>query len=224
MKRGDLKSLFEISNHWTRINDEQAVLSAYDPRHKGFWEVVARMDGTYRMRTHPGHYDDDERVYTEGEVLHEANSKLTYAAAKKAARKMLEKILSQIAVEEVLSGNRPTTSKIPSRRELVKLLQNPSPAMQAVQRKMRGLPEADATHPGPRDPRELSVGRYHYKPLLRPASFASVPAGWDYVEAPLEYAPNRRDIPRSKHKYGIIAYNRPLTEEEMEHYSLERMN
>ena len=64
---------------------------------------------------------------------------------------------------------------------------------------------------------------YLYRPLLRPASFCTVPAGWDYVEAPANepLIAQRRGIPLSTQPFGIIAYKRPLTAEERESYSLE---
>jgi len=69
----------------------------------------------------------------------------------------------------------------------------------------------------------LAPIEYLYRPTLRPASFCTVPEGWDYVEAPAS-EPDiamRRGIPLSKSRYGIIAYNRRLTKEERLHYSLE---
>ena len=70
---------------------------------------------------------------------------------------------------------------------------------------------------------KLEPIEYLYRPMLRPASFCTVPEGWDYVEAPAnepEIA-MRRGMPLSKSRYGIIAYQRRLTKEERLHYGLE---
>jgi hypothetical protein len=62
----------------------------------------------------------------------------------------------------------------------------------------------------------------HYVPLLRPASFATLPTGlqWQYVEAPWDLAHRRADLPRSSHRHGVIATSRALTAEECERFSL----
>jgi hypothetical protein len=59
-----------------------------------------------------------------------------------------------------------------------------------------------------------------YRSTLRPVSFATLPADlrWDYVEAPANV--DRRDIPRSEHRYGVISTDRPLTADEMYHFDL----
>ncbi len=69
---------------------------------------------------------------------------------------------------------------------------------------------------------QLEPIEYLYRPLLRPASICTVPAGWDYVEAPEEEPDiaRRRGIPLSKQRYGIIAYSRRLTKDEMKQFSL----
>lgn len=61
-----------------------------------------------------------------------------------------------------------------------------------------------------------------YRPMLRPASFATLPAGikWEYVEAQWDLAHIRSDIPRSDNRLGVIATDRPLTIEEREQFSL----
>ena len=62
-----------------------------------------------------------------------------------------------------------------------------------------------------------------YRPLLRPASFASLPAGlrWEYVEAPAMYGLcNRSELPRSAHRFGIISTDRALTPEEADRFDL----
>lgn len=60
-----------------------------------------------------------------------------------------------------------------------------------------------------------------YRPLLRPAGFATLPRGlvWEYVEAPA-YVTQRPDLPRSTHLHGVIATDRPLTPDEIERFDL----
>jgi hypothetical protein len=67
--------------------------------------------------------------------------------------------------------------------------------------------------------------RYKYQPLLRPASFATLPPGlaWEYVESPTSIGHNRPDLPMSIHTHGIIATTRQLTAEELDRYSLRRV-
>lgn len=62
-----------------------------------------------------------------------------------------------------------------------------------------------------------------YMPLLRPASFATLPAGvsWSYVAAPsMPGLVNRPDLPASRHRYGIIRTSRPLTADECQRFDL----
>ena len=65
---------------------------------------------------------------------------------------------------------------------------------------------------------------YHYRPLLRPASFCTLPKGlvWDYVEVPANRADiaAKRGLPVSKHPHGIISTDRSLTAEERERFDL----
>ena len=67
--------------------------------------------------------------------------------------------------------------------------------------------------------------RYLYRPLLRPAGFATMPAGlkWDYVEVPPDIAHLRPNLPVSAHRYGVIACDRELTEKEYRHFDLEEV-
>ena len=53
-----------------------------------------------------------------------------------------------------------------------------------------------------------------YRPILRPASFATLPSGikWEYVELPWDS--RRTDLPRCNTRYGIISTDRRLTENE----------
>lgn len=82
-------------------------------------------------------------------------------------------------------------------------------------------------HIGPEDSgirSGIRASRYHYRPLLRPAGFATMPPGlkWDYVEVPREIAHLRPTLPVSRHRYGVIACERELTEEECQRYELAR--
>lgn len=63
--------------------------------------------------------------------------------------------------------------------------------------------------------------RHLYAPLYRPAGFAGLPRGWEYVEAPRSLAANRPDLPVSKRPHGVISYPRPLTAAEIERYEVE---
>ena len=67
---------------------------------------------------------------------------------------------------------------------------------------------------------------YIYRPLYRPVSFCTLPKDvkWDYLEAPATnpMIAERRGIPLSRQPYGIIAIDRQLTKEELDHYGMER--
>lgn len=58
---------------------------------------------------------------------------------------------------------------------------------------------------------------------LRPASFVTLPPGlaWEFVEMPPDIAHQRPDLPRSVHRFGVIATVRPLTDEELERYDID---
>jgi hypothetical protein len=64
--------------------------------------------------------------------------------------------------------------------------------------------------------------KYIYRPLLRPASFATLPSGlaWTFVEAPWSLTDRRPDLPRCTTRHGLIATARPLTVEECQTYDL----
>ena len=60
-----------------------------------------------------------------------------------------------------------------------------------------------------------------YRPLLRPASFCTLPkVAWSYVQAPWDLAHIRTDIPRCDTPHGLIETDRRLTAEECEVFSL----
>ncbi|MHB1869650.1 MAG: hypothetical protein ACYCT1_02190 [Steroidobacteraceae bacterium] len=89
------------------------------------------------------------------------------------------------------------------------------------------LQEQPAAGPVPAAGQVPSPGpaRYLYRPLLRPAGFATMPAGlkWDYVEAAQEIAHLRPTLPVSRHRYGVIACDRKLTPEECQRFDLKRV-
>lgn len=63
-----------------------------------------------------------------------------------------------------------------------------------------------------------------YRPLLRPAGFASLPPKlvWHYVEAPEMHGLYMRDdLPRSRHRFGVIETERALTAGEMDQFDLD---
>ena len=64
-----------------------------------------------------------------------------------------------------------------------------------------------------------------YRPLLRPASWCTLPAGieWEYVEMPFD-STMRQDLPRSRFWHGIIRTSRPLTADELRHFDLEKID
>jgi hypothetical protein len=65
--------------------------------------------------------------------------------------------------------------------------------------------------------------KYLYRPLFRPVSFCTLPAGlaWDYAQTPSDHSVDRPDLPVSRHLYGIIETTRQLTREEMSTFDLE---
>lgn len=71
----------------------------------------------------------------------------------------------------------------------------------------------------------LLFGLHRYRPLLRPAATSTLPRGldWRYCEAPPDLAHRRPDLPPSKHRFGVIATERALTPEELDHFSLDPM-
>ena len=67
-----------------------------------------------------------------------------------------------------------------------------------------------------------TVTTWIYRPLLRPASFATLPRGlgWTYETAPWDLAHRRTDLPRGETRHGTIATDRPLTADECESFDL----
>ena len=74
-------------------------------------------------------------------------------------------------------------------------------------------------------PSQREPAQYLYRPLLRPAGFATMPAGlkWDYVEVPRDIAHLRPNLPVSRHRYGVIACDRELTVKECVHFDVEQV-
>lgn len=62
--------------------------------------------------------------------------------------------------------------------------------------------------------------KHLYRPLLRPATSAA-PSGWSYVEAPPDIAHLRRDLPASRHRHGVIAYDERLADDQARAFDLE---
>lgn len=67
--------------------------------------------------------------------------------------------------------------------------------------------------------------QYRYRPYLRPVGFATLPGGlqWDYLEAPADQPmiAQRRGIPLSTNRYGIIITDRPFTTDELDRFGME---
>ena len=65
--------------------------------------------------------------------------------------------------------------------------------------------------------------KHLYRPLLRPAGYATLPKGlqWSYVEAPWDLADRLTDLPRCSTRHGLIATERPLTDAECETFDLQ---
>lgn len=64
---------------------------------------------------------------------------------------------------------------------------------------------------------------WRYRPTLRPAMGGGIPrgVGWDYVETPSDGSVDKRpDLPRSRHRYGVLRTDRQLTECECKHFDL----
>ena len=65
---------------------------------------------------------------------------------------------------------------------------------------------------------------HRYRPLLRPAAFGGIPKSlgeWVYVEMPPDIAHMRPDVPPSRHRHGVVAFRRPLTDDERRRFDLE---
>jgi hypothetical protein len=68
------------------------------------------------------------------------------------------------------------------------------------------------------------MSTHRYRPLLRPASCGTLPAGvhWQYVEAPaIGGLINWFALPQSRYPFGVICTDRELTADECKRYDLE---
>lgn len=62
---------------------------------------------------------------------------------------------------------------------------------------------------------------YLYTLQYRPPGIGTCPKGWELVERPRMPGWERRtDLPESKHRFGVIGYERPLSAEDVERYEL----
>ena len=87
------------------------------------------------------------------------------------------------------------------------------------------LDDLEAVRPDgqPKNTGEMQEARYLYAPRYRPPSSFTLPKGdWDLVENPkMTPFPGRRDLPLSKHNFGVVSYDRELTPDEIESYELD---
>lgn len=68
----------------------------------------------------------------------------------------------------------------------------------------------------------LGATLYRYTLLYRPPSFATLPKGWTLVERPQVPGFERReDLPVSSHRFGVVAFQWPLSDDEIAAYQLE---
>jgi hypothetical protein len=63
--------------------------------------------------------------------------------------------------------------------------------------------------------------KHLYAPIYRPAAFAGLPEGWEYVESPPALAHKLRHLPMSTYVHGVIAYGRALSVAEARRLGLE---
>ncbi len=62
---------------------------------------------------------------------------------------------------------------------------------------------------------------YRYAPKFRPPGFATVPDGWRLVEKGTGgHFPLRGDLPEGKTVFGVVEYDRPLADREVEAFEL----
>lgn len=70
--------------------------------------------------------------------------------------------------------------------------------------------------------RRLGATLHRYTLKYRPPGFATLPKGWILVERPqIPGFDRREDLPVSRHRFGIVAYERPLTDDEIRNYELD---
>lgn len=72
------------------------------------------------------------------------------------------------------------------------------------------------------DGSRLGATQHRYTLKYRPPSFATLPKGWILVERPQMPGWERReDLPVSLHRFGVVAFEQPLTDDEVASYQLE---
>lgn len=61
-----------------------------------------------------------------------------------------------------------------------------------------------------------------YTLLYRPPSFATCPPGWNLIERPAAGLgfDRRTDLPASQFRFGVIEYDAPLSDEDVERYQM----
>lgn len=61
-----------------------------------------------------------------------------------------------------------------------------------------------------------------YAPAYRPPTYGSVPSGYFLIErgSVVDAAPLRTDLPIGKHAFGVVAYKRELTKDEVDDFQL----
>lgn len=66
---------------------------------------------------------------------------------------------------------------------------------------------------------------YRYALKYRPPCFATVPKGWKLIErgTRVDAAPLRVDLPLGSTPFGVVEYDRPLTEQEVATYQLDKI-
>lgn len=65
--------------------------------------------------------------------------------------------------------------------------------------------------------------KHRYAPMYRPPGI-TLPKGWELVERPSMHEAGfdrRTDLPVSRHPFGVIEYDRSLSDEEVSQYQLE---
>jgi hypothetical protein len=110
------------------------------------------------------------------------------------------------------------TSKRPSKTEVRAAMR----VLAAVGGSARSEKKTAANRANAKRPRPSRRKVHLYRPLLRPATFATLPAGvaWEYAEMPPSLAHRRPDVPMSTHVHGVIRTDRALTADECERFDL----
>lgn len=60
-----------------------------------------------------------------------------------------------------------------------------------------------------------------YTPKYRPPAFSVLPKGYELVETPQDRAGyNRPELPTGEHRFGVVAWTKKLTSDDLERYEL----